>query len=96
MIEYLYNAIKADAGQPITIDAALTDDTGASLTEGCELHLFAPDRETMIIGVPGVCNGEEWTFTIPAETTKGLNGRYWYCIGYYDTSLCFKQPIYLV
>ena len=96
MIEYLYNAIRANAGQPIVIGAEISNEEGVLLEEGCELHLFAQDRTTMITAVPGECIGDEWTFTIPAEVTKGLKGRYWYCIGYYDVSLCFKQPIYLI
>lgn len=97
MIEYLYNAIRATAGQDITISAAITDDDGNILTEGCHIMFFDPDKE-LIATFDGEFNEEinEWSFTIPAETTEGLNGRYWYCICYFNANLCFKEPIYLV
>lgn len=97
MVEYLYNAIRATAGTNITISAEITNDAGTILTEGCHVMLFTPEKELM-----GAFDGEfneednEWTFVIPKEETAGLNGRYWYCICYYNQNLCFKQPIYLV
>ena len=97
MIEYLYNAIRATAGQDITVVAEITNDTEIPITEGCHIMLFDPEKEMI-----GTFDGEydikdnEWSFTIPAETTKGLSGRYWYSIYHYDNSLCFKEPIYLV
>ena len=36
-----------------------------------------------------------WQFMIPAETTVGMDGRYWYCIMRDNTNLCFKKPLYL-
>lgn len=93
MIEYLYDAIRASAGQPIIITADIQND-GTSLTEGCGLMLHS-DSE-MLCRVEGVYDGEMWSFTIPAEITEGLKGRYWYCICYDNTQLCFKEPIYLV
>lgn len=95
MIEYLYNAIRATAGNDITIAAELTNTSGEAIAEGCHLMLFDPEKK-LIATIDGVCNEAEWSFTIPAELTKGLNGRYWYCICHYNTNLCFKQPIYLV
>lgn len=94
MIEYLYDCIRATAGQEICICAQITDDDGTAITEGCGLMLH--DDEAMLIKVNGVCNGEEWSFIIPAEATAGLKGRHWYCICKGDASLCFKEPIYLV
>ena len=41
-------------------------------------------------------DGEEWKFVIPANVTSDRAGRYWYRIYASDTSLCFKQPIYLI
>lgn len=95
MIEYLYNAIRATAGQDITIAAELTNTSGEPIAEGCHIMLFDPDKN-MIATIDGVCNGTEWSFTIPAEITEGKSGRYWYCICHYNTNLCFKEPIYLV
>ena len=93
MIEYLYDAIRASAGQPIIITADIQNN-GAPLTEGCGLILYS-DSE-MLCRVEGVYDSEMWSFTIPAEITEGLKGRYWYCICYDNTSLSFKEPIYLM
>lgn len=97
MIEYLYDAIRATTGQDICICAEITDDDGIVLTEGCSINFFNPDKE--IIGsYEGTYDEEsgEWNFIIPAETTRGLVGRYYYCISYNGQSLCFRQPLYLV
>lgn len=96
MIEYLYNAIRALAGNDIAITAAITDDSGIAITENCSLMFHDKDRETMIATIPGNYVNDEWLFIIPAELTKGLNGRYWYCIKHENSSLCFIEPIYLV
>lgn len=95
MIEYIHGAIKATAGEEIDIIAEITADTGEAITEDCELHIFDKDKN-MIVAAKGTFSNDEWTFTIPAEATKGLEGRYMYCIGHKSSSLCFKQPIYFV
>lgn len=97
MIEYLYDAIRATTGQDILIAAEITDDNGIVLTEGCYINLFSPEKE-LIASFDGEYNEEngEWIFTIPAEQTEGLVGRYFYCIAYNGQSLCFRQPLYLV
>jgi hypothetical protein len=94
MIEYLYDAIRATAGEPITIAAEITDDNGECITDNCGLMLHN-DNE-MIIKVNGSLDGDIWSFVIPAEATKGLVGRYWYCICKDNQSLCFRQPLYLI
>ena len=99
MIEYLYNCIRATAGQNITVDAKITDDSGEALTQSCGFMLHDKnDDKTMLARVDGEYLSEEemWRFTVPAEVTKGLKGRYWYCICHEDQNVCFKQPIYLV
>jgi hypothetical protein len=96
MIEYLLNAIRAVAGQEITIAAKITDEAGAEIVDGCAfvLHL---DNDTMakIEGVY-VSALNCWQFTIPAEITKGYIGRYEYCIQHKGNNLCFKEPFYLI
>lgn len=92
MIEYLYNCIRATAGQDICICAVITDDDGNPIASGCSLMLH--NDEEMFSQVNGVYDGEAWSFDIPAEDTKGLKGRYWYCICKDNTNLCFKTPIY--
>lgn len=96
MVEYLYNAIRASAGHDITISAIVTNPAGEEITEDVVLILNDKDKETVILEVKGTYSEEEWTFVIPAEITEGLYGRYWYCIHYGDSNLCFKEPIYLV
>ena len=96
MIEYLYDAIRAVAGQDIAVDAAITDDDGAPLTENCNLVLHF-DKDLMYVASGTYDEDAElWTFTIPAEATKGRSGRYEYCIQHNGLNLCFKEPIYLI
>lgn len=94
MVEYLYDCIRATAGQNICICAVITDDAGDAITDVCALMLH--DDNDMLIKVDGTYNGELWTFDIPAEATKNLAGRYWYCICRGNSNLCFKTPIYLI
>jgi oligoribonuclease (3'-5' exoribonuclease) len=95
MIEYLYDAIRAVAGQEINVAAVITDDAGAVITEGCKFALHIGDEMFAFDGIyiPATQN---WQFTIPAEITKGLSGRYYYCIQKDGSNLCFKTPFYLV
>jgi hypothetical protein len=93
-IEYLYDAIRATASEEINISAVITDDEGLNITDNCYLALY--DDETELIKVYGAFDGAEWTFTIPADVTEGLSGRYWYAIGRNNTNMCFKTPIYLM
>ena len=96
MIEYLYDAIRAVAGQDITIAAQVTDEEGISITDSCDLTFYGEDG--LITMVNGIYTPEldMWTYTIPADITKGLKGRYFYSINRNDSSLCFKQPLYLL
>lgn len=94
MIEYLYNAIRATSGDDITITAEIRDDDGECISNGCSLMLW--DDEKLLTSVDGMLIDELWSFTIPASTTTGLSGRYWYCISLHHNKLQFKQPIYLV
>ena len=72
------------------------DEDGNLIKEDCHLTLFAPDREEKVSIIDGIYNStdNEWNFTIPAEVTKELRGRYWYIISHAGKSLCFKEPIY--
>jgi len=94
MVEYLYDCIRATAGQDIVIGAIITDMYEQPLTEGCGFMLH-DENEELLIKVAGNFNGEFWTFTIPADVTVGRKGRHWYCICWNDMNLCFKCPIYL-
>lgn len=96
MIEYLYNAVRAATGQDICICADIFNDEGI-VVSACQLNFFSPEKE-LIASFDGTFNDEtnEWSFIIPAETTQGLTGRYFYCISHNGQSLCFREPLYLV
>lgn len=95
MTEYLYDAIAAVAGQDITVNAVITDDTGQAITTGCSMVLHDDNGELVEVKGTYVSEDEAWEFTIPADATTGLSGRYWYCMRHNKSNLCFKQPIYL-
>ncbi len=94
MIEYLYDAIRATAGENIIIAAKITDENGENITSNCHVALY--DDLMLLATVDGTFDGNEWEFVIPADVTSDRAGRYWYRIYASDTSLCFKQPIYLI
>ena len=98
MVEYLYDAIRAVAGQQIVINAYITDEQENIITEDCYFVLHDGATGNMIAKIFGSYNTEStvWDFVIPKEITTGLNGRYMYCIQHDGSNLCFKQPIYLV
>lgn len=91
-IEYLYDAIRATAGSDICICAEAFDEEGERITDNCTLVLN--DGVSELARAEGVYEDEAWKFHIPAAATKGLNGRYWYCIRHNNNRLCFNQPIY--
>lgn len=93
--EYLYSALRATAGEDITINAIVTDEEGKAITEGCGLMII--DKGSNVIAkVAGTFEGDSWLFAIPADATKGLTGRHYYRVTKGDTSLCFPTPIYFV
>lgn len=95
MIEYLHNAIRAMAGADIRVDARVTDEEGAIITTGVKLILH-DKKDAMIESFEGSYENDSWHFLIPAQVTKGLKGRYFYCIQYNGNPLCFKEPLYLI
>ena len=94
MIEYLYDCVKAVAGEDINICAQITDVDGTDITSGCSLLLIDTDFST-IAEYAGTYADGAWTFIIPADITKGMTGRYWYRIKFNDNSICFAAPIYM-
>ena len=96
MIEYIYNIIKASAGENVEIAARIVDENGNAITEQVYFHLWDKDEKEMLISAPGKFVNEAWEFVVPGEQTKELKGRYLYCIGTQEKSLCFKEPFYLV
>lgn len=96
MIEYLYDTIRATAGDNVELAAKIQTASGEPVTDNCHIMLF--DKDDNLLGTyHGDYIGgskEYWQFTIPAEITAGKIGRYWYRICTPEASLCFKQPIY--
>lgn len=94
MIEYLYDCVKAISGDDISICAEITDADGNDITSGCSLVFIGKDF-AIINTYSGTYANGIWSFVIPAEDTKGMDGRYWYRIRYKDNSLSFAAPIYI-
>jgi hypothetical protein len=98
LIEYLYDTIRATAGETITLTAMVTDNDGVCVEDPCSIMIH--DDNELLFMVDGTLFGDEvleekvWLFTIPSELTQDLNGRYWYCVCCGETRLCFKHPIY--
>lgn len=92
MIEYLYNAIRATAGADINIVARVTEDSESVEGTCLALHI----SEDSMIMIEGELVNDVYQFTIPAEVTAGLSGRYWYCFMKDNQPLCFKEAIYFV
>lgn len=94
MVEYLYDCVKAVAGEDINILAEITDADGKDITSGCSL-LFI-DKDYAIIGdYAGTYSDGAWMFTIPAAVTTDMDGCYWYRIKFKDNSMSFAAPIYI-
>lgn len=93
MVEYLFDAIKAVAGETFTVAAEITNDVGNPITEQCNLVIYDADGKE-IGEAAGTLMEDIWNFNIPATLTSGLSGRYWYCIKCGTESLNFKQPLY--
>ena len=93
--EYLYSALRATAGEDITINAIVTDEEGKAITEGCGLTIL-DEGSNVIAEVAGTFENDSWLFAIPADATKGLTGRHYYRVTKGDASLCFPTPIYFV
>lgn len=96
MIEYLYDAIRAVAGQDLAISAVITNDDNEPITENCNLVLHFKDGSMFV--APGLYISEvgQWTFNVPASATLGKDGRHQYCIQHDGVNLCFKKPMYLL
>lgn len=91
-VEYIRDIIKITAGEDAEIGAVITDEEGEPITEDVSLMLHL-EEECLI---DGVYIDECWTFTVPAELTEGLKGKYWYCICQGESTLCFRTPLYLM
>lgn len=97
MIEYLYDAIRATAGQDVPVYATFANDDGTFMSEGVVFMLHNPDGSHLAT-VEGSYNAEtgQWTFTVPGKVTAGRTGRHLYCFQQDGSELCFKKPYYLM
>lgn len=93
MVEYLFDAIKAVAGETFTVTAEITDELQEPIKEQCSLVIYDAE-ENEISTIKGILEDNVWNFTIPSTLTSGFSGRYWYCIKCGIESLSFKQPLY--
>ena len=98
MVDYLYDVIKAVAGEELQIAAIITDENGVDISEGCALVLsFGQHAEphAKFDGTFTTCNeGSFWSFVVPAAATKGEH-KLWYKIMKGEESLSFYRPLYL-
>ena len=98
MVDYLYDVIKAVAGEELQIAAIITDENGADIDKGCALVLaFGQHAEphAKFDGTFTTSNaGGIWSFVVPAAATKGEH-KLWYKIMKDGESLSFYRPLYL-
>ena len=94
MIDYIFDAIKAKAGEDIEVSAFITDEEDNFVTAGCSFVLYGKDGDKFY-ECEGTCSENMTCFVIPAEETKGLKGRYWYTINEDGKTMNFFKPFYL-
>jgi len=97
LIEYIWDVIRAVAGQECCVTAEITDELNEPITEGCCLVLH-DEEDNMLFSVDGIYSAESglWEFTISGELSEGLKGKYKYCIQHNGVNMCFTEPFYWV
>lgn len=97
LLEYIYDTIKATAGEDLDITAYVVDENGDSISQGCRLILRNGDESVLAVA-EGIYNADEgmWHFHVPGERTAGLKGKHWYCVKQDDETICFLEPFYLI
>lgn len=95
MVEYLHDLIRASAGEDIDILVKAADAYGDPIA-GCAFSVFDDTRKLFTItGIP--VDDYVWQFRIPADATRGLHGKFKYCIcDHEESSLCFKEAIHFI
>lgn len=96
MTEYISNAVRASAGNPIVITAKITENDGTVITDDCALRVF--DNEgAQVLEEEGTyySDVQEWEFKFELPYNSARN-RYFYTISHNGIDLAFKAPIYLV
>lgn len=95
MVEYIFDVIKASAGEDIVITARITDEGNDSIY-GTNFYLLDDEGKVVYTAVGSYVEEDIWTFEIPSTITQGLSGRFWYYVTGDNRGLNFKTPIYLV
>lgn len=90
MIEYLYNAIRANSGEDVNISASVVD---TEVEGNCYIRLMDENRNE-IFKDKGTFLENYYIFIIPELITKELHGRYLYMFEDDNRSLSFPQAIY--
>lgn len=91
MVEYILDTILATSGTDAEVVASIKDEFFEPITKDCSLRLHIGED---MITIAGDYIDNLWLFVIPAEVTKDLKGRYFYCIAHNNEMLCDKEPIY--
>ena len=96
MIEYLYDAVRTSDGEDVTITAAIRENDGTTITDGCALRIF-DEGGTLIEEVGGTyyTDAERWEFKFTFPTDK-VRARYFYTIAHNGEDINFKARIYVV
>ena len=96
MIEYLYDAVRTSDGEDVTITAAIRENDGTTITDGCALRIFDEDG-ALIEEVDGTyyTDVKRWAFkfTFPPHKARA---RYFYTIAHNGEDINFKARIYVV
>lgn len=94
MVEYLYDAIRVNAGEDFSVAAVVPEETGE---EKCSMKIF-DESGAEVLEIPGEYDAENsyWMFAAQRSDTEGFSGHYKYCIYDRGISLQFEQPLYFV
>lgn len=93
-IEYLHDCIRASSGEAVGVSSTLLGDLAQGVTAESTLELWGGSE--ILYKAKATAHGDHYIFTIPEEITLNLHGRYFYTISDNNSSLCFRQPIYLI
>lgn len=93
-IMHLRDIKQAASGQDVTIDVYMSDENGEHIISESVVELW--DGNNMLYKGNGKHNGTWWTFTIPADVTIALHGRYYYAICNAEFAIHDITPIIII
>ena len=95
-VEYIDSIIKITGGANALIGAEIVDTSGNRVTDvRSHLMLYHPQDELVATVHGTVADDGIHEYLVPAELTKGVVAKWWYCICINNEPLCFKQPFYI-